>query len=243
MSPDWPAFERDLASDEPARVKAAATALGALDDDRARTLLAGALARPPGPASLAALALASHGEAAVAHALAALEDPSRRVAAAMALGRIGSPTSRRHLRALADDAEAMVRVSAAIGLYRAGDRDPAFWSPWIAREPHIAVLGFLAAVAGSVAIDDAARTGLDAQAAEGSTPADVRANCVWAIAAHDADRGLALAEGLDDDGGAALAAIVARRGGPLAGAWGGGDPAADRTADTLGIAGVASAPM
>jgi hypothetical protein len=156
----------------------------------------------------------------------------------MALGRIGSADTVARLRALSDDGEAMVRVSAAIGLYKAGERNPAFWSPWIVREPHVAVLGFLAAIAGSVEIDAPARTGLEAQAAEASTPPDVRANCVWAIAAHDAARGVALAEGLDVAGKAALASIVARRGGPLAPAWAGGDPEADRTAETLGMSGV-----
>lgn len=197
--------------------------------------LAADLGRAPPVASVAARALAAHGERALPLVLAALEDPVRRTAAALALGRIGAPSTIARLRLLAADAEPMVRVSAAIGLYRAGDRDPAFWSPWIAREPHVVVFGFLAAIAAAVPIDDAARAALDAQAAEPTTQPDVRANCVWALAAHDPDRGTALALDLDESGRSALAAIVARRGGPLAGDWAGGDPKADRTAETLGI--------
>lgn len=197
--------------------------------------LAAELAGPPGPASKAAVALAAHGERALPVVLAALDDPSRRIAAAVALGRIGAASTVPRLRLLAADADAMVRAAAAVGLYRAGERDPGLWSAWIAREPHIAVLGFLAAIAAAVPIDPAARVTLDAQAAEPSTPPDVRANCVWALAAHDPIRAKQLAEGLDESGRAALAAIVARRGGPLAPAHGGGDPRADRTAETLGF--------
>lgn len=203
------------------------------DDDLEQ--LAADLGCAPAVASVAARALAAHGERALPLVLAALEDPRRRTAAALALGRIGAPSTIARLRRLAADAEPMVRVSAAIGLYRAGDRDAGFWSPWIAREPHVVVFGFLAAIAAAVPIDEAARAALDAQAAEPSTQPDVRANCVWALAAHDPARGAALAADLVDSGRSALAAIVARRGGPLSESWGGGDPRLDRTAETLGI--------
>jgi HEAT repeat protein len=204
-------------------------------DEATLEALASSLGGAPGPASKAALALAAYGERAIPLVLAALDDPSRRVAAAVALGRIGAASTVRQLRRLAADAEAMVRAAAAVGLYRAGDRDAGLWSAWIAREPHIAVLGFLAAIAAAVPIDAEARAALEAQAAEPSTPADVRANCVWAVAAHDPARGRALAEALDGAGRSVLAAIVARRGGPLAPDFGGGDSRADRTAETLGF--------
>lgn len=235
---DWKVLERELLGDDPATVKAAAATLGGLDDDRARELLSRALGRSPPVSAAAAYALGSHGAKAVPLALAALDDPGRKAAAALALARIGAADAAPRLRQLVDDADAMVRLSAAIGLYKAGERSPALWSPWVAREPHVLVLGFLAAIAGTVTVDAPALTTLAAQAAEPSTAPEVRANCVWAVAAHDAARGTALAEGLDDAARQLLASIVARRGGPLGSAWGGGDAAADRTAETLGIPGV-----
>jgi hypothetical protein len=232
---DWSALERDLMGDDRDAVKAAASTLGGLDDDRARTLLAAALARGPAPASLAMAALATHGAAAIPFALAALDDPRRRVGGAMTLARIGAPETAPRLHALASDENPMIRAAAALGLFRARERDPVMWSRWIVREPHVAVLGFLAAVGGLVAIDREALAALDAQGAEANTPPDARANCVWAVAAHDADRGVALAEALDAPAREALGVIVARRGGPLAPAWSSGDPRADRTADSLGL--------
>jgi len=236
---DWQQLEQDLMANDPPTVRAAAATLATNDDDRARALLAGALARPPGPASIIAFALGAHGAKAVPLALAALDDPSRHVAASLVLARVGSVDAVARLRTLIDDPEPMVRVSAAVGLYKAGDRDGAFWSGWLTHEGNILVFAFLAAIAAAVPISDEARANIDAQAAEPTTPPDVRANCVWAIAAHDAARGTALAEGLDEAGRAVLASIVARRGGPLSPTWVvGGDPAADRTAETLGISGV-----
>ena len=226
------------AGDSP-EARRAIGALAELDDEAARGALAEALAGAGPLAALAVGALARHGARAVSHAIAATLDPARRAGGAAVLARIGDPSARPALRNLVEDPDPMVRMMVAAALYRAGERDPRLWSAWIQREGSMAVFAFLAAVAGGVDVDRGALDNLDAQAAYDGTPAEVRAGCAWAVAAHDAARGAALARALlaDAEAGAALAAVVRRRGGPLAEVIGAaaGDPARDRTADSLGL--------
>lgn len=231
----WAGWQRDLGADERETVRAAIEELAATDDDRARALLVGALAGRTAP--MASAALAAHGAKAVAAALGALEDPARRVGALVALSRVGDPAVVARVRGLTRDESPLVRVAVAIALYRCGDRDGALVSEWAPREPDATVLGYLAAMAGEVAIDLRARSNFDAQAEHAGTPPEVRASCAWAVAAHDEVRGVALATLLGEDAAtrAALAAVVARRGGPLRAHVEGGEAAADRIADNLGL--------
>lgn len=226
-------WEQALASDDRDAVVGATTELAATDDDDARALLIGALAGRTAP--LASEALAAHGATAVAALVAAIDDPARRAGAIVALSRIGDPAAVPRLRALTTDPSPLVRVAVVIGLYRCGDRDAALISEWAPREGDAVVLGYLAAVGGGVAIDLRARSNFDAQAAEASTAPEVRASCAWAVAAHDAARGAELAALLDPAAREVLANVVARRGGPLRDQVSGGDPAADRVAENLGL--------
>jgi hypothetical protein len=133
-----------------------------------------------------------------------------------------------------------MRMTVAASLYRCGERDAALWSEWISREGSMPVFAFLAAIAGGVpSLHRGALDNLDASAAYDGTPAEVRAGCAWAVAQHDPARGAALAAVLleGEETAAALRAVVRRRGGALAGTIGDGpgDPASDRTADSVGL--------
>jgi hypothetical protein len=102
-------------------------------------------------------------------------------------------------------------------------------------ESDLAALAILAARAGRApAITPAALDRLAVAASSTDGPAELRAGCAWAVAAHDPLRGAALAGALVLEPEAAfwLASIVARRGGCLA-VWTAGldaEPAMDRAA-------------
>lgn len=220
--------------------RAAIRALAEIDDDRARHALAGALAGVGPLSALAVTALARHGASALDFAIAATFDPDRKLGGIAVLGKLGNPSSCAQLRELVEDPDAMMRMAAAMALYRCGERDPVLWSEWISREGSMAVFAFLAAIAGGgVQVNRGALDNLDASAAYDGTPAEVRAGCAWAVAQHDPTRGAELAALLlaDPEAATALASVVRRRGGPLTGlvADHPGDPAADRTADSVGL--------
>ena len=156
---DWKVLERELLGDDPAAVKA-----GSGDARWARRRLSARAARAGAGTAAVPAAAAAYASAATAprrwRCARHLDDPGRKAAAALALARIGAADAAPRLRLLADDPDATVRLSAAIGLYKAGERGPTWWSPWVAREPHVLVLGFLAAIAGTVTVDAAALTTL-----------------------------------------------------------------------------------
>ena len=226
--------------DSPA-ARDAIRALATIDDDRARGALVEALTGAGPLTALAIGALAKHGAKAETFAIAAMLDPDKRLGAVAVLGKLGNPSSCARMRELVGDPDPLMRLTVAASLYRCGERDSKLWSDWIRRESELAVFAFLAAIAGAgVTLTYGTLDHLEAQAREPATYAEVRANCVWAVAQQDVARGTALAKDLIDEHelSLALASIVARRGGPLARLVSGipADPAQDVVADNLGFA-------
>jgi HEAT repeat protein len=227
------------AGDSPA-ARDAVRELAELDDDRARNALAGALAGAGPLTAMAIQALARHGGKALSFAIAATFDPDRKLGGVAVLGKLGDPSSLPQLRGLVTDPDAMMRMMAAVALFRCGERDPVLWSEWIEREGNNAVFAYLAAIAGALPeLRRGALDNLDASAVYDGGPAELRAGCAWAVARHDPARGAELAALLLADPAAApaLASVVRRRGGSLTALIGDrpGDPAQDRTADSVGL--------
>ena len=227
------------AGDSPA-ARDAIRALASIDDDRARNALVEALTGAGPLTALAIGALARQGAKAETFAIAAMLDPDKRLGAVAVLGKLGDPSSRGKMRELVGDPDPLMRLTVAASLYRCGERDSTLWSDWIRRESELAVYAFLAAIAGGgVTLTYGTIDGIEAQAREPATHAEVRANCIWAVAQQDAARGVALAQDLIDEHelSLALASIVARRGGPLVRLVSGipADPSQDRIADNLGL--------
>ena len=221
--------------------RAAIRALAELDDDRARSALGDALAGAGALTALAIHALARHGAKAAPVAIAALRDPARRLGGAAVLGRLADPASRELLRPLVGDPDPLVRLTIATALFRCGERDRELWSSWIRRENDLVVFSFLAAIAGGpgVTLTHGTLDHFEEQAKNADTPPEARAGAAWAVAQHDAPRGTTLATQLiaDPATATALSSVVRRRGGPLRALIADipADPAADQTADSVGL--------
>ena len=219
---------------------AAIRALGALDDDRARTTLGGALGGVGLVTALAIQALGRHGAKARRFAIEATTDPGRKLGGVAVMGKLGDPACCALLRYLVHDPDPQMRLAVASALYRCDERDGALWSSWIRREDDLAVAAFLAAIAGGgVTLTCGTLDHLAAQAEDAAMPIEVRVGAAWAVAQHDAAWGEGLADTLlaDPDAAFALASVVRRRGGPLVAKVAGvpGDPEEDLTAESVGL--------
>jgi HEAT repeat protein len=220
--------------------RSALRVLAEIDEERARATLSHALAGDGPFTALAIQSLARHGSKAQPYAVAAIGDPERRRSAVAVLGRLGTPACRARLRPLVIDPDPAMRRAVAAALHRCGERDGELWSAWLGRELDAAVLAVLAGVAGTgVDLIGGAIDRLAALAADAGGPAELRAGAAWAVAHHDLDRGARLADRLlaSPEPAAALAAVVRRRGGPLAAlvADHPGAPDPDAVADALGL--------
>ncbi len=194
-------------------------ALAAIDDDDARAALVACLDAEPAVAAAASRALTAGGPPSVPICRAALADPSRAPWAALALGDIGTGEAIDALRGAATRAVVETRAAIAVALYRAGDRDHARWTTWLAVEPDDGVAALIADVLGRAPRGSLAADAVAAllARASSSSPSWLRAIAGWAAAAHDRDAGVAVALELLDDPvlGAMLATCVVHRGGPL----------------------------
>ncbi|MFT3700334.1 MAG: hypothetical protein QM831_44730 [Kofleriaceae bacterium] len=132
-----------------------------------------------------------------------------------ALAQAADPSTAPALRMSAAHADARIRLLAQLGLARIGDLDPVAIDDALADEPEVANYLIVAVRAAMVAIADASHDYLAAQVAYGH-PAVLRANCLYALAAHDRARAEALIDELDGDALDHLIAIVHLRGGVFA---------------------------
>lgn len=133
---------------------------------------------------------------------------------AYVLARDADPASAPLLRELAGHADRRIRLVSQIGLARIDDDDPAPVDHALATEPELAVYLIVAARAARVAISERSCDYLAAQAVY-TQPAELRANCLHALAQHDTARADGLIDQLDARARDVLQAITNARGGAL----------------------------
>lgn len=134
---------------------------------------------------------------------------------AYVLARDADPASAPLLRELANHADRRIRLVSQIGLARIDDDDPDPVDHALATEPELAVYLVVVARAARVAISERSCAYLAAQAVY-TQPAELRANCVHALAQHDRPRAEGLIDQLDARARELLHAITNARGGALA---------------------------